>query len=295
MQKVWIVGLVLILNVSLHAQTTPAKVTRQATKALVEQPSVRAGTLSRYNGVRGAVMGVDYHLQPAISQPATARRSWLEQQKRNWKAHQLHKQRRTRDLEQQLQAQELAARQAILAKLPKANLAHQFITQDFTPFLPEQIPAEELPLVAEPGVLYRGLGLPANGAAVRNILQNGLRVADVGTEANTRNLAYSGGQPGAVRALANTPVTNLTSFPMNAAEWATKRITPDKPLLAVVAVNGQTEVGKVVLAAQDIPAGQITHFFVPLQVNGAPVWCNVQLGTDGAFVITPYDIPPAAH
>ena len=295
MKKIWIIGIVLILNVSLHAQTTPAKVTRQATKALVEQPSVRAGTLSRYNGARGAVMGVDYHLQPAISQPATAQRSWLEQQKRNWKAHQLHKQRRARDLEQQIQAQEQAAREAILATLPQANPGHQFITHDFATLLADQIPQEQLPLVAGPGMLYRGLALPADGQAVTNILQNGLRVADVGTEANTRNLAYSGGQPGAVRALAKTPVTNLTSFPMNAAEWATKRITPAKPLLAVVAVNGQTEVGKVVLAAQDIPAGQITHFFVPLQVNGTPVWCNVQLGTDGAFVITPYDIPPAAH
>ena len=296
MKKLLILCIAISLAHSLHAQA-PAKATQQAAKALAK-PTVGAGTLSRYNGARGGVMGVNYYLQRNLSNTqdavtATQQHTWWEQQKRNWKAHQLHQQRRARDLEQQLQTQELAARQAILAKLPKANLEHQFITQDFTPFLPETIPAEELPLATEPGILFRGLALPANGQAVQNILQNGLRVADVGTEANTRNLAIGGGMPGMGQALANTPVTNLTSFPMNAATWAVKRMTDEKQLIAIVAVNGQTQAGKTVLVAQDIPAGQITHLFVPLSLNNTAVWCKVELTESGTFLVTPYDIPPA--
>lgn len=237
-------------------------------------------------------MGVNYHLQQSISQVPPAQRSWLEQKKRNWQAYQLHKQRQARDVEVQIQAQEKAARQALLAKLPKPNPVHQFVTKDFVNLLPAQILAEELPLVTQPGVLYRGLALPADGKAIENILQNGLRVADVGKEANTRNLAMSAGMPGAGRALAKAPVTNLTSFPTEAVNWAVKRLSDNKPLLVVVAVNGQTQSGKVALVAEDIPASAVTHLFAPLMLNGTSVWCKVELTPNGDFLVTPYDITP---
>lgn len=295
MKKFLVLSFIFGLGSILYAQTP--KITRQVTKVLVEQPAVAKGTISQYGGARSGVMGVNYYLQHNMPKTkvsvATTQRSWWEQQQRNRKAHQLHKTRQARDLQEQIQAQEIAARQAILAKLPKANLKHQFITQDFTPFLPETIPAEELPLATEPGILFRGLALPADGQAVQNILQNGLRVADTGKEANTRNLAMGGGMPGMGQALANTPVTNLTSFPMNAATWAVKRMTDEKQLIAIVAVNGQTQAGKTVLVAQDIPADQITHLFVPLNLNNAAVWCKIELTENSAFLVTPYDIAPA--
>ncbi len=293
MKKLFVLLYIASVSSMLCAQNLE-KATRQATKALVESPAVAKRTLSRYGGARGAVMGVDYYLQynmpkATVSAPAS-NRSWLEQQKRNRKAYQLHQQRRVRDarLEQELSAQ--LARQAMLDKLPQANLDHQFVVDDFTALIPEQMPTAEVPLVAGPGMLFRGLALPADGKAVQNILQNGLRVADVGTEANTRNLAIAGAMPGMGKALAHTPMTNLTSFPTEAAGWAVTRFTEGKPLLAVVAVNGQTQSGKVVLVAHDIPAGQITHVFVPLNVNGQVAWCQIELTENGQFLVTPYDI-----
>ena len=289
--------LILLGCLPLLQAKTPVKATRQIVKGLTTSSTVKTGTLAPYSGARGAVMGVNYHLQQPLPQAtlSTTQRPWLKQQQRNWKAYQLHKTRQARDIELQIQAQETAAREAMLAKLPQANPAHQFMTKDFVNLLPTQVFAEELPLVAQPHVLYRGLALPADGKAIENILQNGLRVADVGKQANTRNLAMSGGMPGTGRALAKTPVTNLTSFPTDAAKWAVKRLSDQKPLVTIVAVNGQTQSGQVVLAAQDIPASAITHLFTPLLVNGTSVWCKVELAPDGDFLVTPYDIVPAAQ
>ncbi|MBR2082931.1 MAG: hypothetical protein IJ876_08035 [Elusimicrobiaceae bacterium] len=296
MKKITLLLSVLLCSLSAWAQT-PTRVTRQVVKVLVEQSAVSKGTISRYAGAHGALMGIDYQLQHNMPKTrvleTTVQRSWLEQQQRNFKAAQLKRQRRMRDTQLQQEAQELAAREAILATLPKANPEHAFVRNDFTDLLPDQMPPSDLPLVAEPGTLFRGLALATDGQAVANILQNGLLLADTGTEANTRNLAFAGGTRGAVQAISNHPVTNLTSFPVNAANWAVKRLTPEKPLVAVVAVNGQTQAGKIVLASEDIPASQITHFIVPLNVEASTVWCNVELQPDGDFLITPYDIPPA--
>ncbi len=245
-------------------------------------------------------MGVNYHLTRIPAQALTVsgslpgqktpQRTWLEQQKRNWKAYRLHQTRRTRDLEAQIQVQERAAREAILAKLPKANPTHQFITYDFAPLIPKQIPAEELPLVAEPGVLLRGMALPTDGEAVKNILQNGLRLEDLGSHATTKLLAISGGMRGAVSSV--RPVTNLTSFPPDALYWATQRIEPGKELPVITVVKNQPQSGKVVLVAEDIPAQNITYVFVPVNYDGKSVWGKVEIAPDGGFLVTPYDIAP---
>lgn len=289
-----ILVLCMVLNLCLLLQAQPGKVTRQVTKVLVEQPAAAKGTLSHYNGARGAAMGVNYYLQHNMPKTqvtvTTTQRPWLEQQKRNWKAYRLHQARRARDLEAQIQAQERAAREAILAKLPKANPAHQFIAQNFNELIPAQIPAEELPLVAQPGVLFRGMALPTDGEAVKNILQNGLRLEDLGSHATTKLLSISGGARGAVSSV--RPVTNLSSIPSEALYWATQRIEPGKELPVITVVKNQTQSGEVVLVSQDIPAEDITHVLVPVNYNGKPVWGNVELAPDGGFLVTPYDIAP---
>lgn len=293
MKKLLILCIAISVGNLLYAQGKSPAVLKKA----VVSPSVRAGKLSRYNGARGGVMGVNYYLQSQHAPtplPVTKQRTWWEQQKRNWKARQFHQQRRERELEAQLQEQTRLAREAKLAKLPKANPSHQFTTQHFAALHSQTLPAEELPLLEEAGTLYRGMALPTDGKAVENILKNGLRLADVGNEANTRSLAVAGAMPGAGRILAKTPVTNLTSFPAGAVTWAGKRITDEKTLIAIVAVSGQTQSGEIVQLAHDIPAHQITHLLVPLTLNGTPVWCNVQLAPEGGFLITPYDIIPPA-
>ncbi len=285
----------LLLNCSMALPAhTPV---RQAAKALVTHPSVHTVTLPRYAGVRGSMMGINFYLQRILSTQnisvVTKNRSWLEQQKRNWKARQLHKKRQVRDLELQIQTQAQAEREAMLAKLPQINPAHQFTTKDFTNLLPKQISTSQVPLVDEPGVLFRGMALPTDGEAIKNILQNGLRVADAGTQANTRSLAVAGGQPGVSRILAKTPVTNFTSFPTGAVTWANRRVTDNKTLIAIVAVNEQTQAGEIVQLAHDIPPSQIVRFLVPLTIDGKTVWCHIQLDLNGDFLVTPYDISPA--
>lgn len=295
MKKLSILFIVMSASIFLHAQTTPTKVTRQATKALVKQPAVQVGTLSRYNGIHGAVMGVDYYLQrntvPQIHNAAT-QRSWLEQQKRNWKARQLHNQRRKRDEQYAQLEQQLQQLEALEKTLPQLTPAHTFETDEFSHLLVAQLPDEPLPLLERPGVLYRGMALPADGEAVKNILQNGLRLEDLGSHATTKLLAMSGG----IRGLVSTrPVTNLTSLPQDALYWGTQRTEPGKELLVIAVVKNQTQSGKVVLYSDDIPAENIDYLIVPLHLGSKPLWYKVELTEDspyGPFRLTPYEDTP---
>ncbi len=223
---------------------------------------------------------------PAQATTRTAQHAWPVQKFRDYKAAQLKKQRRKRDAKNQQDRQALEQAAALRARLPQLDPARAFETQDFTPLITDQISTQQLPLLERPGVLYRGMALEDDGSSVQNILQNGLRLQDLGSHATTKLLAMSGGMRGTVSA--TRPVTNLTSIPSEALYWATQRIESGKPLLVIMAVTGQHQSGKVVLLSQDIPADQISHVVVPLQVEGKPTWCNVQLTDAGTFLVTPY-------
>ena len=285
-----IITLFIILNLgSLLQAQVPAKAARQVTKMAAESSLGKAAV------VAAPVPQVKIPNTAQLNTPkATVQRPWVQQKLRDLKAYQLHQKRQKRDVELQIQAQALASREALLATLPQANPTQQFTVSDFTALVQENQPPDTVfPLLEEQGTLLRGLALPTDGKAIQNILQNGLRVADAGPEANTLNLAVSGGQRG-FASLANHPVTNLTSSPTEAIKWAAKRRCDEKPLLAVVVVNGQTKSGNIVQEAADIPASQITHFFAPLALHEKTVWCNIQLAPNGGFLVTPYNIDPTA-
>ena len=216
------------------------------------------------------------------------KRPLWQQVKRNFQAAQLKKQRRLRDAQARNLLEQQQRRTHIEAALPKPNFQKTFTATDFETLLPAQAPAQPLPLAQLPGVLYRGMALAADGNALKNILQNGLLVADVGPEATTLGMVFAGGKRVSMQAVANYRVTNFTSLPHRAAFWAHKRKKDAKPLEVIVGVEGQTKTGEVVTVGTDIAAQQIVYLVAPLQVDGKATWCHVSLSPQGTFLISPY-------
>ena len=146
--------------------------------------------------------------------------------------------------------------------------------------------APAFPFPYSTALIFRGMALSSNGADIANILQNGLRLSDVGNEANTLLRAYAGSAGnGAVRTV-NAPVTNLTANPQSAAAWAHRRLK-DNFLAVVVAVKSQRR-DDIIMVYRDIPAADIHSVNVLLNLNGTLKWCKVQLNALGGFTITPY-------
>ncbi len=230
---------------------------------------------------------------PAMA--ARAKRSWLERLQRNYQAWKLKQQRRKRDHELQKQQDANVARQALLDTLPRINPQHQFETTDFSTLLSNEMPAHDLPLLAQDGILYRGMALDPAGSSLHNILTRGILLQDLGSHATTKLLAVSGGMRGNVSAVSSHPAINLTSFPQDALYWATQRLEPGKELLVIVSVQGIEQSGKVVLYSQDIPATQITQVLVPLHINGQTTWCQIEQTPNHTFRVTPYDLAPVSE
>ncbi len=231
-------------------------------------------------------------VKAAQSSGTVQHRSWLEQQQRNFQAWKLKRQRRIRDRKHAQQEQTRQLHQTLLASLPQANPEHAFETGDLTPFLAENLPAEEIPLLPQEGVLFRGMALDPAGTSLHAILTHGIRLQDLGSHASTKLLAMSGGMRGTVSAVSSHPAINLTSFLQDALYWGTQRIEPGKELLVIVKVEGMEQSGKVVLYSQDIPASYITQVVVPLSVNGKAAWCEIKQTENNKFLVTPYDILP---
>lgn len=286
MKKIYLFLLASMVAITVQAQT-PAKTVRQGVKAATSAaPRTTPGAFT--TGRAQLPHGLDRQITQTVANAPHVHRSWMIQQARNYKAWQLKRQRRLRDaqaLKLAQQAQELQARRAAL---PPLRPEQAFETDDFTPFVTQELPSAPLPLLEEPGVLYRGLSLPADGTAVKNILTHGLLLKDLGSHATTKLLAVSGGTRGTVSAV--KPITNLTSLPQDAVYWATQH--KDHALWVVVSVEGISQSGKIVMYSADIPASQITQVLIPLQLNAVPTWCKISLTQDGRFWVTPYQTAP---
>lgn len=176
--------------------------------------------------------------------------------------------------------------------LPRPTLMQDrsFTTADLTQFkVPRNLfdtPAPKIPFQHQRALIYRGLGLNADGAAIRNILQNGLRVQDAGSEANTLRLAMAGPHARSVITQLSQPITNLTSNPADATFYATRLLKADQ--ISVVAVVRSVEKGSIIVETQDIPADQIYALAALLYIDGERVWCKIELDGEN-FRITPYE------
>lgn len=158
--------------------------------------------------------------------------------------------------------------------------------QLYTLSAPQISQAPAFPFRGSTNLIFRGLALPSDGQAIANILQNGLRLSDVGPEANTLLRSYAGAAgAGAVRVV-NAPITNLTKDPQTAADWAFRR-QKDDYLTVVVAVRSNRK-GDIITVSEDIPAADIHSVNALLNLHGTLKWCNVQLNAAGRFIITPY-------
>ncbi len=228
---------------------------------------------------------------PSISVTAPAsQRSWLQQQVRNVKAWQL-KRAHTAHL-QTVQAQQLFEK--ALAALPQPQPQHSFTVPNLEGLaeVPTSIPT--FPGLVRQGYLYRGLGLPADGVALRNILENGLLLQDVGPDANNLVTSWGVGRASLeeYKTLATTSVINLTSAPGYAVSFACNNAQSASRVPVVVVTQGIEESGSIVRIYADIPPAQIREVFALLTLEGTPTWCRIELD-EGQFKVTPYEILPS--
>ncbi len=171
----------------------------------------------------------------------------------------------------------------------KPVLLHQqaFMTKDFSEFVhqkKQEVPP--IPFVPHVKYMYRGLGLPTDGAALRNILENGLLVKDVGRDNNNLRIAYaSAGGMSVVKAIAAEPVINLTDSPATALHYAWRY--KYKGILVIVSIKESVERGSIVTFRNDIPADQLQEVIALLSIDGVPTWCKVEAVGD-AFRVIPY-------
>ena len=169
---------------------------------------------------------------------------------------------------------------------PKPNKTQSFAVPDFTDLAYESGELPASPFAPHPYYVYHGLGLSTDGNAVRNILENGLLVKDVGPDHNTLRLSYAshmGG--GALQTIASQPVINLTNSPTVALHYA-KRYQA-KGMLVLVVVKEKQNHKKIIATPDDIPASDIQAVAAVLSIHGRPTWCQIELTEDG-FLVTPY-------
>ena len=208
-------------------------------------------------------------------------RSWLTQLQRDIKAAQL---------------KEEHSRQVRNAKrtFPKLTSA-QIIVDDFeTLFVTneqfKQVP--QLPWKEEPGILYRGMGLDTDGKSIRNILENGLLLKDVGPKNDAFLECTDGTTNGFIARYTSRMLgiryTNLTLNPHFASCHAYDNIEKNR-IGILVRVSGQREYATVVRAMEDIGPNYIEEMIALVTLNDRPTWCRVELTKDGRFRLTPYE------
>lgn len=179
-------------------------------------------------------------------------------------------------------------------ELPKLLTEEAILVGGFINHIPTQLRAAsrpKLPFEIEEGIAYRGLALETNGKSLEKILTRGVLLEDCGEECNTLNLAYaSHGGYGAMKHFIDHPTINLTYGPNSAVYWGSKRLSAEKPLLAIVKVKGDYPASSLINETADIPAENVMEVVVRLERNGQLMWYKVEwLKDDGVFKITPYE------
>lgn len=166
-----------------------------------------------------------------------------------------------------------------------------FTVQDFSEVIPPVTSTKDLPplpFIKKPAYIFRGMGLGVDGDAIRNILTNGLRTANVSTENATLLLSTSGGQNYYAAAHAvQHPRINLTNNPSAAVYYAHRYAKLGLATVVVVKSSAVTETGEIIATEQDIPAEDIVSFVALLSVDGEATWCQIELAENG-FKVTPF-------
>ena len=192
----------------------------------------------------------------------------------------------TRLMKQMQSLRTHVAAQKVPVKKPVPAEEKAFVTSDFFPFLYSGKEIPTLPFALDRKHIYRGLGLPADGPALRRILQEGLLVKDVGPDNNSLRMSYASvGGLAALKQVAQKKVINLTDSPVLAFNYAWRN--RHKGIMVLLSVRNFPYHGNIVVHDRDIPAADLEEAIVLLQVDGTPHWCKVQVLEQG-FQITPY-------
>ena len=299
MKKIFLFTLLLILGAITSAQANgrvPLRTVKNAQTAAVRAATVHPRPLPPIPGSfvhpafvvtnKAAVTAVKAagnvtaHTAPTASTVVSAtaprvQRSILQQAQRDWKARQLKKEH----------AAQVALAQA-KANLPKADVKNAQVVSSFEGLEVHGNETPQLPWMKEPNVLYRGMGLDVNGNAIRNILDNGLLLKDVGKDNNHLASIYAGGAHGLVRESASMRFTNLADTPATALHYAQRNNTPGR-VAVIVRVTGLEDYHELVQLSHDISADHIEEMIALVNINNTPTWCRVKI-EEGQFLLTPY-------
>ncbi len=304
----------LVVYLSLIAatlQAAPKLKTPKRTGSRRISNSLHTPKLPRGSGALGASMGLNYHIMRLTMRPAKtekmifssssapssrSNRPWLNRQTRNLQAWKLRKRIRKQEsisLESKQYAQALKQEKASLPQLSPERAFIVTTLADYTPLIQslEEIPT--LPFIEENNqVAYRGLALPNNARAIRNILTNGMRTRDVSPNSNTYLRALSAGSPGTLKVLSTFPSISITKNPVEAANWGKLRLSnQDFSVLTIVKMKGNFQGKSKEFIMDDIAVDQIKEVVTLLDINGNLTWCKTQLNQDHTLTLTPYELP----
>ena len=144
--------------------------------------------------------------------------------------------------------------------------------------------------------LYRGMGLDEK--ALRNVLKNGLRARDTGSEANAvelqTRLVQGGTMPISSDLLKDmhTQQTNLTTDPQGTLHYVYLHSFTQGKVPVIVTVRNWRPKGHngYFVTKEDIPVSDFVEVSAFVQgPNNTPIWCRVSLAEDGhSLVFAPY-------
>lgn len=304
----------LVVYLSLIAatlQAAPKLKTPKRTGSRRISNSLHTPKLPRGSGAFGASMGLNYHIMRLTMSPAKVERNifssssislprsnrrWMNRQTRNLQAWQLRRAIRKKELNSLEEKQYAQALKQAKASLPQPSPERAFIVTtlaDYTPLIQSLEETPTLPFIEENSqVAYRGLALPANANAIRNILTNGMRTRDVSHNSNTYLRALSAGNQGTLKVLSTFPSISITKNPTEAVSWGKLRMKDKEvPILTVVKMQGNFRGKSREFIMDDIAADQIEEVITLLDINGNLTWCKVQLNRDNTLTLTPYELP----
>ncbi len=151
----------------------------------------------------------------------------------------------------------------------------------------------ELPIPTNKIYLYRGMGL--NYAALRNILQNGLRVQDTGKNSNDVGTSFflvqMGTAPVSSDLMKKVDIrqTYLSTNAQSTLHFAAMHSFEDGRIPVVVTVRGWRRGNSYHVIREDIPVSSIVEVSALVQgPEGNPIWCHVSLTEDGRLALRPY-------
>lgn len=177
---------------------------------------------------------------------------------------------------------------------PQLQEENAFTAADLTEFAVPNAPGQtmpEFPFQNQRGLIYRGLALDTDGPAIRNILENGLLIKDLGKYA--ADYITSLGAEVVKAPIKATKITNLTANPSEAVMWAKLR-SAEGQIQVVMVVKYTSNKSSfsnsqhAISTSKDIPPEEIYAMTALLDLNGTLTWCKLELEGAG-FRITPYE------